>query len=136
MAQADLPDPALIAVGPALALAPQLSFWASGPLAGARLALAQVGEGTTALARRLEDLGAQVTCLPVSRVEPLPGALNGVEFGRYSWLLLSSKNGVDCFFAELERRGPGRGENRRHRGGDRPPTGPKRGPGRSHPAPL
>ena len=105
VAQADLPDPALIAVGPALALAPQLSFWASGPLAGARLALAQVGEGTTALARRLEDLGAQVTCLPVSRVEPLPGALNGVEFGRYSWLLLSSKNGVDCFFAELERRG-------------------------------
>jgi uroporphyrinogen-III synthase len=79
----------------------------SQPLAGRRIAVTRTREQASALASRLEALGAAVIELPVLRIsqeiskESLMDVL--LEFGSYDWLVFTSANGVRYFFEEFLR---------------------------------
>ena len=95
--------PAVIVVGAAAALelcapaAPVL------PLAGVRVGLVGTPAFTERLARRLEALGAAAVPCMTARVRPLPPqpGWERLADGRSCWVVLTSRNGVGCFFDAL-----------------------------------
>ena len=95
--------PAVIVVGAAAALelcapaAPVL------PLAGVRVGLVGTPAFTERLARRLGALGAAAGPCMTARVRPLPPqpGWERLADGRSCWVVLTSRNGVGCFFDAL-----------------------------------
>ena len=95
--------PAVFVVGAAAALelcapaAPVL------PLAGVRVGLVGTPAFTERLARRLEALGAAAVPCMTARVRPLPPqpGWERLADGRSCWVVLTSRNGVGCFFDAL-----------------------------------
>jgi uroporphyrinogen III methyltransferase / synthase len=75
------------------------------PLAGRTIAVTRTREQAGALADRLEDLGAEVVAFPVIETAdpqdwgPADRAID--ELAGYDWVVLTSTNGVDRFFARL-----------------------------------
>lgn len=96
-----VPDPAILAVGPAVGLQPVLRQPFGLPLAGRRVLLPSTGENTARLAGMLTGAGAEVCAAPVGCIEPIRGALDGVELPRTGWLVFGSQNGVRYFFDAL-----------------------------------
>ncbi|MBQ8646940.1 MAG: uroporphyrinogen-III C-methyltransferase [Oscillospiraceae bacterium] len=100
-----VPDPAILAVGPTLALQPLLAQPFGLSLAGQRLLLPATGENTARLAGLLADSGAAVDLVPVGRIVPIPGALNGVDLAGPGWIVFGSQNAVHCLFEALDESG-------------------------------
>ena len=75
------------------------------PLAGKRIAITRPAEQATALAERLEALGAQtvelatIAIAPIEDPAPLDAAIAGLA--GYDWLVFTSVNGVAAFNARL-----------------------------------
>ena len=94
--------PAVIVVGETAAL--DLTFSSARPLEGVQVALV----GTPILQQRLNDalspLGARSFAALTSQLEELPCSfdLNILCDGTPRWVVLTSQNGVDCFFRRLE----------------------------------
>lgn len=81
------------------------------PLSGKTVVITRAREQAGALASALGALGARVVALPVIRFEPpedpepLRRAAAGVE--AFDWVVFTSVNGVDRFFAALDEAGRG-----------------------------
>ncbi len=101
--QAAVQAPAVIVVGDTAAL----DFCGDDrPLAGVRVGLVGTPAFTQRLAQRLSALGAQSVPMMTGEVEPLHPALDVETLtGEPCWAVLTSRNGVKCFFDRLSQSG-------------------------------
>ncbi len=102
--------PALIVVGDVVGLRKQLNWFEKLPLFGKRIVVTRTRNQAGELRKRLEELGADVLELPTIEIQPpedptpLRQAISRIHL--FDWLVFTSPNGVDFFFAEfLKRRG-------------------------------
>jgi uroporphyrinogen III methyltransferase/synthase len=101
VAKLDLRAPSAIVVGGVAAL--DLGWFERRPLFGRRVVVTRAREQASELRTRLEALGAEVVELPAIAIEPLPVAVP--DLGAYSWLVLTSANGVAVLFDALATNG-------------------------------
>jgi uroporphyrinogen III methyltransferase/synthase len=107
--QAGLGAPALVIIGPVVALREELAWFESRPLLGKRVLVTRPRRQAADMVRRLEDLGAVVSLLPAVEVRepadwgPVDRAL--ADLGRYQWLVFTSVNGVDALVGRLRQTG-------------------------------
>lgn len=112
--EAQLPSPAVIAVGEVAALAQKLSFFENRPLFGKKLLVPYIegirfsfADGLTRvkeqhLAAMLTRAGAQVVSRRVGSIQPVECS---TDSEKADWLLFTSKNGVYAYFWNLARLG-------------------------------
>lgn len=106
---AGLGTPALVVVGEIVRLRERLRWFDTQPLFGARVLVMRPEGQTVDIVRRLRDEGADPVVVPILRIappsdpEPLRRAI--ARIGDYAWLVLTSANGVEAVFRELERQG-------------------------------
>ncbi|MEP6870525.1 MAG: uroporphyrinogen-III C-methyltransferase [Anaerolineaceae bacterium] len=102
-----LESPVVTVVGAVAALADELAWFKPGPLAGKRVVITRARVQASGLVARFEALGADVIEAPVLRVQLLPGNVSHDErfAARWDWVVFTSQNGVDAFFAALTRLG-------------------------------
>jgi uroporphyrinogen III methyltransferase / synthase len=105
VAEAGLGAPSLIVVGEVVGLRDSLRWWDRRPLSGRRIVVTRARAQASDFGRALEALGAEVIQFPVIRIAdpPDPGALRdaAAEAGTYDWVVFTSANGVDRFWAAL-----------------------------------
>jgi uroporphyrinogen III methyltransferase/synthase len=107
-------NPAVIVVGDVVRLREQLSWYERLPLFGKRIWVPRAEQQAGATSRAIRRLGAEPVVAPVIELvdppdmEPLRRAV--ADLGKYQWVLFTSQNGVERFFAELARQG---GDTRR-----------------------
>jgi uroporphyrinogen III methyltransferase/synthase len=100
----DLASPSVIVVGQVAGL--ELGWFEHRPLFGRRVVVTRAREQASDLSARLRVLGADVVELPSIRV--IAAAEGGAalraavaDIGRYDWVVFTSVNGVERFFAEV-----------------------------------
>ena len=91
--------PAISLFGPVAALRRNLAWFESRPLAGLTIAVTRARAQGSALAARLQGLGAAALQAPAIRIAPLPGP--AIEIDRYDLVCLTSPNGVHLLFDRL-----------------------------------
>jgi uroporphyrinogen III methyltransferase / synthase len=103
-AEAGLTAPMVTIVGAVATLAPELSWFTPGPLAGKKVVVTRARPQASSLASMLSGLGAQVieasairARIPESNSELVATLRAGPE-----WLALTSANAVDAVFSALE----------------------------------
>jgi uroporphyrinogen III methyltransferase / synthase len=107
--EANVGAPSIVVVGDVVALRGELAWFDRRPLSGRRIVVTRARAQASAFAAKLEALGAEVIQLPAIRVEapedprPLREAAGCVD--SFDWLVLTSANGVDRFFAALRESG-------------------------------
>jgi uroporphyrinogen III methyltransferase/synthase len=103
--EAQLQAPALVFVGPVVALRQQLAWAESRPLFGKGALVTRPRHQAGEMVRRLEELGAEVFVLPAVAVRepadwgPVDRAL--AQLASYQWLVFTSANGVDFLLRRL-----------------------------------
>jgi len=95
----EISSPSITVVGPVAALAAQLSWLPARALAGRTVAVTRARAQASALAGRLEALGARVVQAPVIRIRPLP--VRPLDPAPYDLVCLTSPNGVAALFEAL-----------------------------------
>jgi uroporphyrinogen III methyltransferase/synthase len=101
--EAGLEAPIVTVVGEVAALRGELDWFTPGPLAGKRIVVTRARAQASELAEKLSALGAQVVEAPVIGIE-LHGERLPLTEGvgsRWDWIIFTSANGVQAFFAEL-----------------------------------
>ncbi len=100
---AGLESPVVTVVGPVAALADELAWFEPGPLAGRRIVVTRARAQSSDLVARFEGLGAYVIEAPVLRVKLRLDDIPNDErvSSRWDWIVFTSQNGVDAFFAAL-----------------------------------
>ncbi len=104
-AAANFTAPAIIVVGPVAAMRDKLRWFARAPLAGKRIVVTRARAQASALSDELAALGAEVFEMPAIEIgapdsyDALDAALSCLE--TYDWLVFTSANGVERFFARL-----------------------------------
>ncbi len=98
--------PAVIVVGDVVRLRDDLNWFEKLPLFGQRIVVTRARRQAGSLRRKLADLGADVLEIATIRIDPIAltedDAARLRNFGEhFDWLVLSSPNGVDRFFAEM-----------------------------------
>lgn len=113
--QEGIGTPALIVVGRVCELASVLSWAADRPLWGRRVWLVRPRGKESALAKKLESLGAEVLQVPSGKIEPVANTeeiccvMEELTLQSYAWLAFTSAAGVESFFeAFLEAGGDSR----------------------------
>jgi uroporphyrinogen III methyltransferase/synthase len=102
---AGLTAPALLLIGPVVALRERLRWFEDRPLFGKSVLVTRPRGQADDLRRRLEELGAEVLLLPAVEVRDpedfteVDRALLGLE--RYQWVVFTSVNGVHAFMRRL-----------------------------------
>jgi uroporphyrinogen III methyltransferase / synthase len=91
--------PSITVVGAVAGLAGQLEWLPPRPLHGRIVTVTRARDQASALARKLEELGATVVRAPVIRIEPLPGP--APDLSRYDLVCFTSPNAVTTLFARL-----------------------------------
>lgn len=106
---ADFQAPAIIVVGDVVALRDELAWFERRPLHGKRVAVTRATTQASDTVAQLAAEGADVFEFPTIRIEHLgvtERAARAIdELPSYDWLVFTSKNGVDAFFADLDARG-------------------------------
>jgi uroporphyrinogen III methyltransferase/synthase len=106
---AGLRPPAVLVVGRVVALRPQLDWRARLPLAGLRVLVTRARQQASQLSARLVDLGASPIEYPTIEIRPAddPRALDEAlaRLARFGWVIFTSTNGVESFFARLAANG-------------------------------
>jgi uroporphyrinogen III methyltransferase/synthase len=106
---AGLGTPALTVVGEVVRLRDTLRWFDTKPLFGKRVLVTRAEAQAPELCRALRDAGAEPIAIPVLRIVPPedPARLSRAvtDVGSYDWLLFTSANGVEAFFAELALQG-------------------------------
>ncbi|HEX8465554.1 MAG TPA: uroporphyrinogen-III C-methyltransferase, partial [Abditibacterium sp.] len=104
--KAKLKAPALIVVGEVVKLREKLRWFDNRPLWGQTVVVTRAREQASGLVEGLRKLGAQVVQCPTIRVEPLSETpVFEAEFPllmRNEWIVFTSSNGVEFFFAKLD----------------------------------
>ena len=102
---AGLTSPALVLIGPVVALRQDLAWFDSLPLRGRRILLCRPRGQAAELAGRLEEFGAVPLLLPVVEIGPpldwAPVDAVIERLGDYHWLVFTSVNGVHSFLGRL-----------------------------------
>ncbi len=95
--------PAVAVFGAVVGLRDTLNWFESLPLFGKRIAVTRTRKQAGELIERLRALGADAFELPTIRIEPAPNKREFYELvldaHTYDWLVFTSPNGVDAFFA-------------------------------------
>jgi uroporphyrinogen III methyltransferase / synthase len=95
--------PAVCVMGDVVKLRATLNWFETRPLFGKRIVVTRTRKQAGALSSRLRDLGADVIELPTIRIEPPKDEREFGELVRdahtYDWLVFTSPNGVEAFFA-------------------------------------
>jgi uroporphyrinogen III methyltransferase/synthase len=102
-----------LVIGKVVALRDRLSWYEREPLHGWRVLITRAADQAERFARAIAERGGEPLVVPLVRVvPPCPGDLARVaaaidQLGRaaYSWLVFTSANAVDRWFAELAARG-------------------------------
>jgi uroporphyrinogen III methyltransferase/synthase len=101
--------PALVVIGPVVALRRQLAWFEARPLFGKRVLVTRPRAQARDFARRLEQLGAVPYLLPGVEIQepadwgPVDRALD--RLAEFQWLVFSSANGVHAFLGRLRQTG-------------------------------
>jgi uroporphyrinogen III methyltransferase/synthase len=100
-----LAAPAVIFIGPAVGLAPAVSWFESRPLFGKRVLVTRPQQQSAEFVRKLELLGAIPVISPAIEILP-PADWSQVDdrigrLGEYDWLVFTSANGVRSFLDRL-----------------------------------
>jgi uroporphyrinogen III methyltransferase / synthase len=102
-------NPAVIVVGEVVKLREKLAWYERSPQFGKRLLIPRAEQQAAATAKAVRRWSAEPLVMPVIEIvdPPHPGALAECVAGlrRYQWVLFTSQNGVERFFAELSRQG-------------------------------
>lgn len=102
---AGLTNPAVIVVGEVVRLRDELRWFDTGPLFGKRVLVPRPLEQAARTARAIRDRGAEPVVIPLIEIHPPPdpAALLAAarDAGSYDWVLFTSANGVERFFAAL-----------------------------------
>ena len=106
---AGIATPALIVVGGVVQLHDAINWFESRPLFGKRVVVTRAREQASDLKRRLEEAGAEVVEFPMIEIAP-PASYESLDrvinrIADYQWLIFTSSNGVDAFFARLRHHG-------------------------------
>ena len=101
--EAELPTPLITVIGEVASLAGELSWRTAGPLAGKSVVVTRTRSQASQLRAMLEALGADVVEAPVLQIRPTTEELTTDErvSSRWDWLVFSSQNAVEAFFAAL-----------------------------------
>lgn len=91
--------PAITVVGPVVGLADKLCFLDDGPLANTAVVVTRTPSQASPLAHELRELGARVIDAPAIAIEPLDAEIPDLQ--PFDLLVLTSPNGVRCFFEQL-----------------------------------
>ncbi|HEU0014179.1 MAG TPA: uroporphyrinogen-III C-methyltransferase [Longimicrobium sp.] len=104
--QAGIGAPSLIVVGDVVSLRDELAWWDRRPLSGRRVVVTRARAQASDLAAALEELGAEVLQFPTIRIAdpPDPEALRraAAQAASYDWIVFTSVNGVERFWAMLD----------------------------------
>ena len=107
-AQAAIGPPAIVVVGDVVGLRERLRWFDTGVLFGKNVAITRSGEQSALFAAALLERGAQPIAAPTIALRPPddPGiARNALdELESFAWIVFTSRNGVDAFFASLRER--------------------------------
>lgn len=99
-------NPSVIVVGRVAAMREQLQWFERKPLFGKTIVVTRARHQASALTAQLEELGAQVLECPVIEIAPVgDGSLLDQAISHlydYRWVIFTSANGVDAFFARVE----------------------------------
>ncbi len=100
--------PALTLIGRAIGLRERISWFERLPLFGRSIAVTRTRQQASALAGRLAALGANVIEAPTIELSagdpgPIDEAMRNLR--AYSWLILTSVNGVEALFQAMRQRG-------------------------------
>ncbi len=107
--QSGVSAPAIIVIGPVVALRRQLAWFEQSPLFGKRILVTRPRRQAGELVERLIELGAVPLLLPAVEIrppadwQPVDAAL--AQLARYQWLVFTSANGVHSFLGRLRVRG-------------------------------
>jgi uroporphyrinogen III methyltransferase/synthase len=101
-AQAQFAPASITVIGDVVRLRAKLNWFERRPLFGQRIVVTRAREQAGELARRLQELGAEVLEIPTiktvpsTRLQDLSDAILGLN--AYDWLVFTSPNGVTWFF--------------------------------------
>jgi uroporphyrinogen III methyltransferase/synthase len=95
--------PAVAVFGDVVTLRETLNWFETLPLFGKRIAVTRTRQQAGELVNRLRELGADAFEMPTIKIEPAPNKREFYELvafaHTYDWLIFTSPNGVDAFFA-------------------------------------
>jgi len=98
--------PAIIIIGPAAGGDPRFNWLAARPLFGKTVVVTRDEDGNTEFAREIAARGGRAIEFATIRIKPLtdknPCLHALAKFAEYDWVIFTSKNGVQIFFALLE----------------------------------
>jgi len=106
--EAGLEAPVIFVIGQVVALRREIAWLERRPLFGWRVLVTRAQSPRSSLARALSDAGADVVEAPATRIEPLdPGCVRGAiaHLDAYDWIIFTSQNGVELFWAALREMG-------------------------------
>ncbi|MBV8196682.1 MAG: uroporphyrinogen-III C-methyltransferase [Candidatus Eremiobacteraeota bacterium] len=99
---ARIASPALAVIGKVVGLREELRWYDRRPLFGKRVLVTRAGHQSDEFARALLARGAQPVSAPAIEIRRESGVLVEVRsLPAYSWIVFTSQNGVDAFFAAL-----------------------------------
>lgn len=107
--QAGLSNPSVVIVGQVVSLRKQLRWFDNRPLFGKRILVPRAAEQAAPAAHAIRQRAADPVLFPVIEIHdpPDPGLLTDAvgRLQEYDHVLFTSANGVERFFAELQRQG-------------------------------
>jgi len=107
--RAPVAPPAIAVVGDVVRLREELRWFDRLPLFGKRVLVTRMASGSLEFAARLWEAGAEPILAPLIRIVPPedPREIRRAvaDAGAFSWIVFSSRNGVDAFWSELRARG-------------------------------
>lgn len=109
VARGGIQPPVTVVLGAVVELRDSLAWFERRPLFGRRILVTRTRAQASALVRLLAEAGGEVVECPAIEIAPpeslapLDAALEGL--GRYDWVVFTSVNGVERFFARLDERG-------------------------------
>jgi uroporphyrinogen III methyltransferase / synthase len=106
---AGLANPAVIVVGEVVSLRDQLNWFEQKPLFGRRILVPRPAHQAAETARQIRERGGEALVYPVIEIHPPPDRSMLLQAARaadgYDWVLFTSVNGVNAFFAALHEQG-------------------------------
>jgi len=109
VAAAGIGAPAIVVIGTVADLRERLRWFDTGGLFGKRVLVTRAGEQAARFARDLLARGAEPVTAPTIAIEPpdddQPADAAVAALATFAWVVFTSQNGVDAFFARLRARG-------------------------------